>query len=974
MVTLAASALLSIGVVAAGTASVTLPPVANFTEVKSTINERTGSVELAVAFTQKFFGNLSYCFEGTAEQGADYVSNSECRFHKVASASGEGTDRTTIVIDLRDDVHVEPVETIHVNLRSGIGYEVGVRDRHVVSIRDNDLNWRVMHDVDGMRFDYRIRILRRDDNTTATAWSDGFNGLPAGIYPVKLIANDQRFEAIIGPIATTADQSLLGAGLSRTFTLVANRPENGSPIDYHRPLLGTATETWASPEGAAYLSRRNPIRGRFLMSQMAAHMGPPDTHTRSLSSETTSHHLGGAEEIGPACESDGVGRFTVQTSTLQHYPNVAQNDLFGWTDGSQVSGSFGQPFAVNTPYANFVDDTLSRVQSDLYFDKAPTQAAKDVAAFRYKVLLYEKENVDAETYLRAQFDKIEEHWNCAARRRAHQAAQSLVGALQYVPWNRELRWALLDIYHDIAVADKAVARQRHAAFIESMLKEPIPGESLIHQEISHLEQAMVLYRHALASYMQLLHRSFGISVADFESNQEPRHAPFGYHMFRAEVPFRSPLSTSPYDTVGERRDDPIAAGYKDAILLFEILSEYLQAAAQLSKRYILRGYQSDSKRAERLIGSALLATWLEGNALLAILPEIGEPAAVPSPLSGVREAVAGWRQSYSALGQIRSFLRGDANILGFTDDTLVLTQSTISGDPKTQFFNTYDFLSQYMRDVSSPLQRAIMDLREARRDYDNFQHRSDELAQQLSARNEQYDNRLREIVGVRPGEAGYARPADNEGSLLRQKLLSIQSARLRIERNRQRIENLEEAVRTEITRRGQEKAINDAISNVYVDFGGKQVELTRKIAEIREDQMKSSNKASMLGSWLGAAAGILLAPATGGASLLLTAGSAASFISGGISASEQAGTEIEMGESQALKERYAAQERAQVHALQDNLLDAHSQARVENVAFGHVGASYRLSRSSHRLDTGDGTARGPLLGEGGAGTSESGEP
>ena len=177
-------------------------------------------------------------------------------------------------------------------------------------------------------------------------------------------------------------------------------------------------------------------------------------------------------------------------------------------------------------------------------------------------------------------------------------------------------------------------------------------------------------------------------------------------------------------------------------MLFELLREYLQAAAQLSKRYMLRNDPSDSKRAERLIGSALLATWLEGNALLAIFPEIGEPGAAIGPSSGAREAVAGWRQSYSALGQVRSFLRGDANILGFTDDTLVLTQSTIPGDPRTRFFHTYDFLSQYMGDARSPLRLAIRDLEEARRDYDNYRHRSDELAQQLSARNEQYDSRL----------------------------------------------------------------------------------------------------------------------------------------------------------------------------------------------------------------------------------------
>lgn len=914
-------------------------PAVNFTKQKSIVTEKNGRIELKVIFSHVFSGRLAYRVEGgTADPDADFKfeeSDEHAKSGDFATVMPvHEANETNIVIELQDDELLEDVETIQVTLQPGEGYQLGPTRQHTVSIQDNDANWRVMHDVDGMRFDYGIQFLRKGDNTTATAWSDGLSGLPAGTYPVRLTtATDDRFEAIVGPITTTADQTLLGAELSRTFRLVANRPEDGSRIDYGQPLFGSATETWTSPEGATYLSRRNPIPGTFLMSRTVADVAPADTRVVKTSTETTSpSRMVGLDSECAIDDFWTTSRYTVKPSLVQEFSSMSLDELRDGTPTSQVSGSFGQPFASSIPFPNFVDETLGRARHDLYYDAASTQAGKE-AAFRYKALLYKKEKVDAETYIRAQFDEIEKHWDCAARKRAHQAAQSLIGALRFVPWNRELRWALLDIYHDIAVADKTVARQRHAAVAEAMLKELVPGESLIHQEISHLEQALVLYRYALAGYMHVLHQTFGVDVADFESDPELQDASLGYHIFRAEVPSRAPLSASFEKGVGEARGEPLVEGYKDVTLLFELLREYLQAAAQLSKRYMLRNDPSDSKRAERLIGSALLATWLEGNALLAIFPEMGEPGAAIGPSSGAREAVAGWRQSYSALGQVRSFLRGDANILGFTDDTLVLTQSTIPGDPKTRFFHTYDFLSQYMRDdrTRSPLQRAITDLDEARRDYDNYRHRSDELAQQLSARDEQYDSRLREIVGARPGETGYDRPGDNEGGLIRQRLLSIEAATLRIERNRQRIENLEEAVRIEVRRRGQEKGINDAISNVYVDFGGKQVELTRKIAQIRQDQMDSSNKASVFGSWLGYAAGILLAPATGGASLMLTAGSAASFISGAINASEQAGTEIEKGEKQALKEQYAAQERAEVHSLQDQLLDANSRARVKTL-------------------------------------------
>ena len=901
--------------------------VASFTAPQSSMTEQDGTVELRVVFSREHSGRLTYRVGGTAEQGADYGSR------EVVDASAAASREATIVIDIHDDALVEETETIRVTLLPSEGLHPGPVAEHTVRLQDNDMNWRVMHDVDGMRFDYGIQLIRKGDNTTATAWSDEGTGLPAGTYPVELAAADERLEAVIGPITVAADQTLLGTELSRTFTLVANRPEDGSPIDYDGLLFGTATETWAASEGAAYFTRRNPISGTFLMTRTVGDPAPNNIRMETESTEMNSPAIFIGR--GSECAFDGLqktGGFAVRPSITPGLLNLSPDEPRDLSAVSQVSGLFGQAFAPHIPYPGFVSETLRLARANLYFDKAPTPATKDAAAFRYMVLLYEKEVVNAETYIRAQFDEIEDHWDCPARRRAHQTAQTLIDALRYVPWNRELRWALLDIYHDIAVADKAVARQKQAAVAETMLKEPVPGKSLINQEITHLEQALVLYRHALAGYMQMLQHPFGVNVADFESDPELSDKSLGYHMFRKEVPSRSPLSMSLKSGVADTRSEPLLGGYKDAILLFELLREYLRTAAQLSKRYILRNDPLDLVRADQVIGNALLAAWLEGHALLAIFPEISEPGATIGPFSSAREAVAGWRQSYSALGQVRNFLRGDANILGFTDDTLVLTQSTIPGDDKTRFFHTYDFLSTYMLDAHSPLQRAIRDLEEARQDYEDYRHRSDELAQQLSTRNEQYDSRLREIVGAQPGEkTRYDRPADNEGGLIRQRFLSIEAARLRIERNRQRIENIEEAVRLEVWRRGQEKGINDAISNVYVDFGGMQVELTRNIAQIRQDQMDSSNKASVLGSWLGYAAGILLAPATSGASLMLTAGSAASFISGGISASEQAGTEIKKGEKQALKEQYAAQERAKIHALQDDLLDANSKARVKTL-------------------------------------------
>ena len=905
-------------------------PIAKFTELKSTTTEQNGRIELKVNFTHEFSGNLTYCVDGTAKRGTDYGSTKICSSHKVTTVTGEPTRKTTITLDLLDDSQVESVETIRVTLQPGDGFALGSRHQHTVRVRDNDTNWRVVHDVDGMSFDYGMQIIRKGETTTATVRSDGLSSVPAGTYPVKLTADVYRFEAIVGPITVAAEDTLLGEEISRIFTLVAKRPQDGKPIDYDRPLIGAATETWVPSKGATYLSRRNPISGSFLMSRIVGDAIPIDageekngSAKKNLASKVL--HRGSECEIAGLL---GANSFAVKPVTIQVHPKLSSGEILDASTRSQLSVSPGTPFAPHIPYPDFVNETLARAKANLYYENAPTQETKDTAAFRYKTLLFKKEQVETETYIRAFFDKLEDHWDCTEKIKAHQTAQSVIGALRFVPGDRALRWALLDIYYDIAVAEKALAREKQVAVAKSILKNPAPGESLIHQEIALLEQALTLYRNAFASYMNLLQHTFGVDLEDFETNPEFLGKPFGYHIFRKEVPLRSPLAT-PFADKLSTVDEPKLEGYKDITLLFSLLREYLRTAAQLSKRYIMRNGPSDLESAEHLIRSALLATWFEGNALLAMFPEISTKGAKIDSTAGLREAVAGWRNSYSSLGHVYDFLKGNTNILGYSKDFLLLTQSTIPGDPKSQYFHTFDFFKQYMQSADGPLMRAKMDLEKARRDYANFQDRSDHFAHQLAATVEQYDSRLREIVGVRPGESGYDDPAKNKGGLIRQRLLNIDAATLRIKRNRQRIENLEETIRIELWRRGQERRINDAISSVYIDFGEKQEKLTDEIAKIREAQSIANNEANILGSLLTAAAGIPLVPATAGASLTLTAGGIANFISSVIHATRQAGKELAIGNKQALKERYAAKERVEIHSLHDELLDATSRAKIK---------------------------------------------
>ena len=914
--------------------------VAYFSREESTTTEQNGRIVLKVAFSRAFSGSLNYSVDGTAAQGAG-LDPSELTV--VTNGSVREID---IVLNLRDDGLVEDVETIRVTLLPGQGYQLESPQQHTVSIQDNDESWRVVHDVDGMSFDYGMRIIRNGSSTAATVTSDGGNGLPAGIYPVNLrSADDNRFEAIVGPVTVAAERTLLGAEIGRTFKLIADPSKNDDhKVDYERLLIGAASETWTS-EGASHLTRGDPISGTFVMARTIGGVTSekPVKSNAKESTRTTTSALGGpgAESECEVADMSGT-RATSNYAVTSGKPSTQalSNPEMAWV---------GQPFvAAHTPYPHFVTETLDQARAALYYDKATTQEAKNLAAFRYRTLLYEKEMVDARTYILAQFDKIDDLWSCAERKRAHQTAQTVIDALRYAPWNRELRWALLDIYYDIAVADKALAQEKHVAVAELMTK-PVsesPGE-LINEEIAILEDALPLYRNALAGYMKVIRRGFGVDVADFEADPALHDELFGYLIFRQEVPQRSPLAALlrnddrdwvlPQDAgIGDERPT-LFQGYKDVTLLFELLREYLRTAEQLSKRYVMRSEPSDFDRAEKLIDEVLLATWLEGNALLAMFPEILEKGNSKSidPESGLREAVAGWRHSYSALGYIRSTLKGDTNILGFPDGLLILTQSVIPGDPSRRYFHTFDTLKDYLieKDDIGPLKRAKNDLDQVRDLYGNYKYHQDQLAQQFTDRTEQYDERLRQIVGVMPGDPRYNDPSGNYGGEISQQHTNIKIADQLVARNSKRIENLNEEIRIEIESWGERKGINNAIQQLYVKYGDEQANLSVKIAEINARQIQMSNTVGAYVSLLGTmVTAVTAGVATGGAAIpFILAAGMQGFIVQAKNASSQMSWEEKKGELQASKERLAAAERAELASLEGVLLDVDTKTRIEKL-------------------------------------------
>ena len=915
--------------------------IANFAQSESTVTEKERHVELNVTFSRPFSGRLKYVVTaGTAERGTD--------FEVVDVEAGDSVTDAHVVLQLRDDALVEEVETIQVALVPDNGYVVGSTTRHTLTIQDNDEQWRVLHDVEGAKIGYSLRIVRTPAVVTATATSDGGQGVPAGTYGAAVEASVDRFHATIGPIPVHSSQTLLGVKFSRTFVLTA-ASKKSQKIDYDRMLTGSAVETWSVEETGRQRLGETAIGSTFLMTRTVVQA------PKSLRKPARVEAPRGQVKYASAT----AGARACPAVQFDRPPKLMARA--GWADGFDAPWGNTTAFSASEPYANYRDKTLSRVRAKLYYREGRTVEEKEAAAFRYSELLYQRVEGDPERHIRAQFEKVEDWWDCAAKERAYQSAAEILRALSYSPTSRVLRGTLLDIYYEISVAERIVAHDAYKRFLRIALREPAPGHSLLQEEIAALEKVIPVYRSALSVFMGLLR-------TDIPLEGRERHEPFGSHVFRSEVPHRSAHSGSvnkggpDRGVAGAAKENAavLFRGYKDVTLMFELLREYLRATEDLARRYAMRGEPFDRERARAMASGTQFSGYLEGQALLGMFPELeGEP---PDRRSGLVAAVAGWRHSLNTLSSLVVFLDGRANILGYTEDYLVLVQPGPAGS--AQAFNSYDLLARYVRQ-DGPLSRALQGWERAKREAGKYEDRNDQLALQFADRREHYDRRLTELVGAKPEDPKYQYPEQNHGGLIRQQHLNIERARTRVKQLNQVVANLEEEVRIEVRAREKTTGIRDGLRKLQmrlagvnereadgtIELGkhGSQLDVTREMARVRGAQTFWQNIA-------GAAASVSLQTSLKPFGIGIGTSVGGGVVSYSLNAFYQEAQETYMGELLAARERLAFLERAKIHSTEAELLDVRSRARIKqrllamavhNIATGE--AALALTQETARL-------------------------
>jgi hypothetical protein len=434
-----------------------------------------------------------------------------------------------------------------------------------------------------------------------------------------------------------------------------------------------------------------------------------------------------------------------------------------------MQSAFGQSVSAAV-YPDYVNDTLRRAQDLLYYNSTLSGSAElnAKAAFRYKVYLYSRDPNTAK--VRADFHGFDNMYGENERIRAATAESMVLEALRYSPMDPKIWNILLDVYYDRAVAEIQFIKLKlsNLSALRLGLTAPKPNqvELVIDTEIEFYKGILEGHEHILSQYSRLFTGSYGIDVHRFDPHAEP-DVPVGYYVFQKEVPYRS-LNASQFrdndgvvrtvpDRYGNSAPRELFAGYRDYVLLLGVLRDYARDAAQLVQDYALRGRQTvqyddyaeggrliDRVQTELVFGEAVLEGMFPGY------PPEGDP-----DNAGVGAALQGLVVGLGNLSEMKGFLKGEVNFLGFDPKLLVLIQEYPMQIPDGNRFDSYDAIIAWLGQEYSPLEMAELSYLDARDAYQAYRGYADQVFGELSDLESTYHEEYFRIVGAMPDDPTY---------------------------------------------------------------------------------------------------------------------------------------------------------------------------------------------------------------------------
>jgi hypothetical protein len=491
------------------------------------------------------------------------------------------------------------------------------------------------------------------------------------------------------------------------------------------------------------------------------------------------------------------------------------------------------PRAGRAQPANYTNDAVvaNYVKGLLYWqDAAPTN--QNIAAFRYKVLLYTNDNG-----VLPNLHNMANLYGANEQARSQLAEAEVQCGLTNNPDSVLLRGLLLDIYYDRTEAEAIFAaqalQQAQCAHFGPPIANPAPtGGFIIDNEIAAYQEALQSNQVALATYCMLLTNSLGMPDVD--------DTPLGYSIFQEDVPGRgldpaSYLDTNRVLVCVTTSTNALFTGYKDLVLLYQLLGDQGSMAATLANLYFLRNGAGDASAAQDIITEAERSLFLHAQLLRAAFPDIDlNDAALTN--SGVGAALAGVSDSLADLDKVKQAQRSELNPLGFDTNFLVLLDGAFAGEGT--YPDTYDALLVHLASPNSTLGVATNALATALASYASYQGYQNQLATEIDNSSSSYAASLQQIVGVAPSDPTYVTfPMGAPGSELNNQYLNVQDAELAITNISVQMDGVYQTVAIDLEESG-------AVSNAYINYGTQEASVQEEIGNIKAAQDAANALAS----------------------------------------------------------------------------------------------------------------------------------
>ncbi|WP_193214475.1 FG-GAP repeat protein [Luteolibacter marinus] len=553
---------------------------------------------------------------------------------------------------------------------------------------------------------------------------------------------------------------------------------------------------------------------------------------------------------------------------------------------------------------------LAKARSLLFYEDADP-AAPGEAAFAYQKLLYDEA---APGSFSTRHDEIETLYAQVNRDHAGEADEIL--HLSYPDTTGSVRDDYENLFLDLAYGRAAaeLIRARNSTANLDAERLEIRTNLFLDTEITTVRTSLQHTRAGLNAYLDLLADPLG--VAPDGGN------PAGRALFKRQVPSRQLFPATDingdsvaYDTTVDPPvlldpATPLLDGYKDYVLLLDLLLQHTRTASDLVDLLTARDTPADRTEARQLIGDTQRLVF-EQRSLLNALFDPADLTPVRRDELGIAQLDRGLDAALSDLTGFSQNLDGTINLLGYEPEFLMLIQN------QGGLFDSYDSFESLLNDSNSPLEVAKTNRQLALDAIASYGNNQDALENEFSILVSNSEgsigNRLTQIVGVPysdPPTPAYQNPQDNEGSEIWQQLQSIEAANLRIRRNSAEISNLHRKIAIEQERRATEAGINATLSALIIDYGNQQASMTEEIGRIEATQ-KAADALSELCE-------------VENITKLITG-------IGVANAAVQAGGEIGKANLQASKERLAAGQDAAIRDADDDILENNSQALVKTM-------------------------------------------